>query len=414
MNVLDEFVERYRRELDYYQEVARLAAQQVEGLLEAAGIRAIVTYRAKRIDSLSKKIHARHRTKHYDSVAKIQSDVVDLAGVRIALYFPADRTEVEKLVRTQFDLAAEPKVFPTDESLAYKKRFEGYRATHYRVRLRAGNLPVGQARYTEAAIEIQVASVLMHAWAEVEHDLMYKPTSGNLSEDEYAILDELNGMVLAGEIALERLQRAVQTRVSVPEVIFRNHYELAAYLFEAARKKQLGPEEPVMGRADLLFRLLSEADLRKPSELDPYVSSLKEATEERPLAEQIIDLLVSSNPDLYRRYGKLRGEWRDSMVGLATEPAEAEPAGVGEFLAAWVQLERTVRRKGEAREQTGPIPFNQLAKMIRLSDHDFGELRQLQQLRNRVVHGLEAPPPEYLRDATQRVRALTRKLAKRK
>src|SRR5450755_3760331 len=41
------------------------------------------------------------------------------------------------------------------------------------------------------------------------HFQAYKPARGKLSEDEYAILDEINGLVLAGEIALERLQRAM-------------------------------------------------------------------------------------------------------------------------------------------------------------------------------------------------------------
>ncbi len=41
----------------------------------------------------------------------------------------------------------------------------------------------------------------MHAWSEVEHDLTYKPMQGTLSEEELSILDELNGLVLAGEIA---------------------------------------------------------------------------------------------------------------------------------------------------------------------------------------------------------------------
>ena len=88
-----------------------------------------------------------------------------------------------------------------------------------------------QRRYAEASIEIQVASVLVHAWAEVEHDLVYKPLSGTLSEDEYAILDELNGLVLAGEISLERLQRAAKQRLSNVGERFNNHYELADYIY---------------------------------------------------------------------------------------------------------------------------------------------------------------------------------------
>lgn len=41
-----------------------------------------------------------------------------------------------------------------------------------------------------------------------------KPLQGRLSDDEYAILDELNGLVMAGEIALERLQKAGEARVA--------------------------------------------------------------------------------------------------------------------------------------------------------------------------------------------------------
>ena len=36
----------------------------------------------------------------------------------------------------------------------------------------------------------------MHAWAEVEHDLVYKPQEGVLSTEELSILDELNGLAL--------------------------------------------------------------------------------------------------------------------------------------------------------------------------------------------------------------------------
>lgn len=70
------------------------------------------------------------------------------------------------------------------------------------MQLRDVSLSEAQKRYAEARVEIQVASVVMHAWAEVEHDLVYKPLAGELSQDEYAILDELNGLVMAGEIAL--------------------------------------------------------------------------------------------------------------------------------------------------------------------------------------------------------------------
>jgi ppGpp synthetase/RelA/SpoT-type nucleotidyltranferase len=47
---------------------------------------------------------------------------------------------------------------------------------HYQI-LKKSEHPA-EERYSKACIEIQVASVLMHAWAEVEHDLLYKPLIG--------------------------------------------------------------------------------------------------------------------------------------------------------------------------------------------------------------------------------------------
>ena len=44
-----------------------------------------------------------------------------------------------------------------------------------RVQLKGASLGTAQQRYAEARVEIQVACVFMHAWSEVEHDLVYKP-----------------------------------------------------------------------------------------------------------------------------------------------------------------------------------------------------------------------------------------------
>lgn len=232
MSVVDIFISRYTREYDYYQQVARLCAQMCESELEQNGIRSIVTYCAKRPDRLKDKVISRNKSKDYKTAEEIHDDLVDLAGVRIALYFPGDIEEVERLLNTKFAIN-EKRVFPQKSGEpSYNKRFSGYAARHYRVNILAKELPESEKRYSEAKIEIQVASVLIHAWAEVEHDLVYKPLSGKLSEDEYAILDELNGLVLAGEIALERLQRAAKNRLKLKDERFRNHYELANYIYD--------------------------------------------------------------------------------------------------------------------------------------------------------------------------------------
>jgi hypothetical protein len=126
--------------------------------------------------------------------------------------------------------------------------------------------------------------VLMHAWAEVEHDLVYKPSEGELSDEEYSLLDQLNGLVLAGEIGLEQLQKAGEVRVAAGNRQFANHYELAAHLLSRASAiKETPVPDSGIGRADLLFKLLTRLELNTPDGLRPYLERLHGDIERRPL-----------------------------------------------------------------------------------------------------------------------------------
>lgn len=56
MEIVAEFLARYRKEYDFYDQAARLIAQRLENALREAGIRAIVTSRAKSLSRLKDKI----------------------------------------------------------------------------------------------------------------------------------------------------------------------------------------------------------------------------------------------------------------------------------------------------------------------------------------------------------------------
>lgn len=224
---------RYTKEYDFYNNLAKKACELLETELVSAGVRAIVSHRAKGIDSLKRKIEKRSletTAKPYNNADDIYKDIVDLSGVRVALYFPADMNIVENIIEKTF-ITTNKKEFPRDSmqnkdnDSIYSKRFSGYAAKHFRVCL------IGDDRYSKNhKIEIQVASVLMHAWSEVEHDLIYKPSQGKLSKEELMILDEINGLVIAGNIALERLQSAGIERVAESNYEFKNHYDLSLFI----------------------------------------------------------------------------------------------------------------------------------------------------------------------------------------
>jgi ppGpp synthetase/RelA/SpoT-type nucleotidyltranferase len=211
LSIIDAFVKLYKHEFDFYDEVASKAKDALEDALQDAGIRAIVTFRAKRPRKLRKKLMKRNRTRNYQSFRNIYDDIVDLAGVRVALYLPANRDAVGEIIEKLFAPVREPKRFP-ESSHPEDGDTLGYVATHYLIQLRPETLHKDELRYADTNIEIQVASVLMHAWAEVTHDLIYKPEKGSLTHEEMRMIKDLNDLVQAGEAMLEKLQGSVEGR----------------------------------------------------------------------------------------------------------------------------------------------------------------------------------------------------------
>jgi len=405
--VIDLFLASYRREFDYYQEAARLCAQLCEQELRGTGKRVIVTHRAKNPERLADKIRRRKQeeSKDYKSAQDIYADIIDLSGVRVALYFPGDAQEVDRIIRATFRQLREPKTFPDGRPRKRTKQFDGYHATHYLVGLKIDKLGSDQHRYADARIEIQVASVLMHGWAEVEHDLVYKPLSGDLSDAEYDILDELNGLVLASEIALRRLQVAFDQRVNQANEAFTNHYELAAFLHRELKLAARDAPEPDMGRVDLLFQLLRRYDKNQPGAIRPLLSQVVTDPEtERPIGEQLIDLFIGNSQDRYANYESIRS-FDLSSPFYRTGPDEASERAIGSFLKAWIKLERLIGQlTGNSKGLwfRGPIPG--------VSATLFHEIMSLRRVRNEMVHGIQLPLPETLLSSAARLREIVREL----
>jgi ppGpp synthetase/RelA/SpoT-type nucleotidyltranferase len=414
---IDQFIGQYTREYDFYEQAARLAARIIEANLQAAGIRSIVTARAKSIISLEAKCRQREgrRDGGYKSVAEITDDIVDLAGVRVALYFPGERNQVDGLITRLFSLVSPRKDFPDDSVRVWPTRFPGYSASHYRVQLREDDLSDSEKRYAVAKIEVQVASVLMHAWSEVEHDLAYKPSAGDLSDQEYAILDQINGLVIAGEIGLETLQKAGEARVASSGRSFANHYDLASYLLDQATSITDKPiSEAGLGRIDLLFGLITTLKMATPELLTPYLEALHDNFEVRPLAEQIVDALLLEDPERYDLYRSIRAQ--RPWATVRTDSVSDDPyRQFGLFIAKWTELERLLRGTIKSKKPGGlVIPFGRdLASQNLLTEDLAREFDRLRRMRNELVHGVEPPGGAELEYAIRRIDLIIEEIRRR-
>lgn len=408
------FVSRYRREYDFFYEVARLVSQRCDAIAAENGIRAIVTFRAKSPDRLEAKLQQRAKDKKYKTEEDIRVDIVDLSGVRIALYFPGDRQKIASLIRATFIVDHE-KPFP-DKPKASNRRFDGYHAEHYRVRLLGEQLTAAQTRYGDCVVEIQVASVLMHAWSEVEHDLSYKQLSGEISEEEKSILDGINGIVLAGEIFLERLQAAFNVRVSRTGNVFSNQYELAAFLYDQSRASNSTDvsADPTMGRVDVLFRLLQKANLNTPEGVLPLLPVMDGGPDRRPVGDLVIDRLLEVQPHLRHNYFELRrasgGLARTYHLGQDQPSAET----MGRFLHKWIILERFFRAYSGLQGIQSKGLWTSSKKIIdnlRLDGQFQFELEVLRRIRNELVHGVNMPGEDLLEAADKDLEMLLDALA---
>ena len=394
MELINQFIEDYKSKFNYYDMAARLGAKLLEEALRYSGIRAMVTSRAKNPSRLKVKVEQRSRKRgvFYQTLAEIYEDIADLSGVRVSLYFPGDREKADKVINTLFAVR-EIRSFPNESKPpTYNKRFSGYWANHYRVQMREEQLDARQKKYAQVRLEIQVASVLMHAWSEVEHDLIYKPLKGALSEEELSILDELNGLVLSGEIALERLQAAGDKRIQSTTAAFSNQYDLASYLYNYLNSSPPSSDIKVrMGNVELLFRLLNRLKLDSVQELGQILKSLRLQNDRRTVCQQLTDRILSGNSRRYALYLELHP--------LSENMPEERKQALEHFIDLWIALESSLNRLIRRRSPKSRGNAMQAACVKRIkvfSSEDLEIFSRLLGIRNYLIHGIEIPGTDQL------------------
>jgi ppGpp synthetase/RelA/SpoT-type nucleotidyltranferase len=134
-----------------------------------------VQCRAKGIESLRRRLA---ETGKLDTET-LELDRRDLAGARLIFYTnnDVDRFLASALIRENFQVEEDSTRIhhPTPENKGAR-----YRAIHYTVRLREDRARLPEyARFAGLRCEVQVQTILNHAWSETSHDILYKDKLGN-------------------------------------------------------------------------------------------------------------------------------------------------------------------------------------------------------------------------------------------
>lgn len=98
--------------------------------------------------------------------------VMDFAGLRIITYTTAEVTQVCEMIEREFSVDRENSGNKAADMGVDKV---GYLSVHYIVEIASNRAQLCEyARFGGLRCEIQVRSLLQHAWAEIEHDRSYK------------------------------------------------------------------------------------------------------------------------------------------------------------------------------------------------------------------------------------------------
>ena len=162
----------------------------------------------------------------------------------------------------------------------------------------------------------------------------------------------------------------------------------------------------IMGRADVLLKFLQLISKDKPKDLDPYLENLDTDSEERPLVDQIVDMIIAGDKDLYAKYEQARLEVGSrnpySSIEEVTKTIDYQKI-LGYFLTQWTTLENYLRGLFRDLEPTRAITTRYLTddflRQLNLPEDAVMRIYSIRQLRNQVVHGIEMPDPQELKHA---------------
>mgnify|MGYP004702022337 CR=1 FL=1 len=166
-------VEQYRTIRPDYELLAEVTKRLLIEMLRASGIRPhSVEARAKSLESFEMKVampsEADPRKPKY--IAPLR-EITDLAGVRVITFLPRTVDQVCALIDREFTVKER-----TDKSVELLDKGKlGYQSIHFLVEMHPNRVRLPEyQRHRGLTFEVQVRTLLQHAWAEMEHDIQYK------------------------------------------------------------------------------------------------------------------------------------------------------------------------------------------------------------------------------------------------
>jgi len=192
---IQENVDWYNNKRPLYLQLASTVNEIIKKLLDSKSIDYhYVDFRGKEIESFEKKIRS--------GVNYSPKEMQDLAGIRVICYVKSDVDKVCEIIEQNFEI---DKNRSQDKSKILGENKMGYLSIHYIAKLSKARTDLDENKqFKDLYFEIQVRTIVQHAWAEIEHDDVYK--SSKISPNEN-IRRQFNLVSSVLEIADNEFQR---------------------------------------------------------------------------------------------------------------------------------------------------------------------------------------------------------------
>lgn len=211
MEILQEYDQQHALYSDFTEKVEELIGE----LLNEKSIKIhSITSRIKKRQDLDKKLDRTRRD--YSKLG----DITDISGIRVITYFADDVDTVAKVIEKEFDIDIENSV---DKRASLDPDRFGYVSLHYIVSFPISRLQLTEYRkFSDCKAEIQVRSILQHAWAEIEHDLGYKSKDA-VPKDIRRRFSRLSGLLEIADNEFIQIRNSLREYENiVPEMINEN------------------------------------------------------------------------------------------------------------------------------------------------------------------------------------------------
>lgn len=260
---------------------------QVELILTPLHSNAVISGRIKNFTSYFSKYLRLLKT------GEINPKITDLLGIRVICPFIEDLTSAEELIRKQF------KILETERKGHYTFKEFGYESTHILIEIPKEIIAKHGDPGTNIA-EIQIRTILQDAWAEVEHELVYKA--------EFSPFDE----------PMKRKLAAVNASLSLADIIFQEIRSYQRKYTKELEKRRESFFQKIEESTDELLFAETEGKKNKSLEIsEPLINSQKEFNN-TSIDDLLVNALSAHNEnrfnDAINQYGKILELKPDSLI----------------------------------------------------------------------------------------------------